>query len=160
MGKPAKRKELEPGRDGNPIEIELRKVDKDSGWHPSNLNEHPLEGLRSRKVIEGFQYAAADRFRGDYQKSQIGPCGAVEIKERVDGGGVTMGLPAYRLDALHRVKRALDACNTVSRLFILDICVDDLNLEQIGRKRGFTRHYTGPRMKEALTELAEHYGLA
>lgn len=155
-----RRPEPEPGRDGNPLEIELRQVDKDSGSHPYNLLEHPLSGLRARKVIEEYQYLAGERFMSDYQKSQVGPCGAVEVKERVQGGGVTMGLPAYRLDALHRVKSALEACNVVSRLFMLDICVDDLNLEQIARKRGFTRHYTGPRLREALTELAEHYGLA
>ena len=160
MGKPAKKRLREPGRDGNVLEIEVRKTDKDSGGHIYNTAEHPLSGLYARKVIEGYQYMAGERFMADYQKSQVGPCGAVEVKERVQGGGVTMGMPAYRLDALHRVKRALDACNTVSRLFILDICVDDMNLEQIARKRVYSRHYVGPRMKEALTELAEHYGLA
>ena len=157
----AKRRPIEAGRDGNPIEIELRQVDKDSGAHVYNTAVHPLNLLHSKRIVEPFQFAAGERFMSDYQSSQVGPCGAVEVKERVQGGGgVTMGMPAYRLDALHRVKSALDSVNAVSRLFILDVCVDDRNLEQIALKRGFSRHYAGPRLREALTELAEHYGLA
>lgn len=161
MGKSTRRKEApEAGRDGNPLVIEVRLTDKDSGTHAYNVACHPLDMLLHRRIIDPCQYTAGDRFRSDYEKSEIAPAKAVELKERVSGGGVSLGVPEHRLEAMHRVGKALEAANVISRLLILDVCVLGLSLDQVRHKRAFPRDYVGPRFREALDELAEHYGLA
>lgn len=148
------------GRDGNPIIEELRKTDKDSGVHTYNLAVCQIDLLLSKRHIDDCQHAAATRFTRDYELSEHAPSRAVEIKERVSGGGVTLGIPDRTLDAKERVMKALLPMNTVSRLLLLDVCVDGLNYQAIAAKRGFSHHYVGPRFREALDDLAKHYGLA
>lgn len=158
--KAAKRMAPEAGRDGNPLVIDVRRTDQDSGNHAYNVAEHPLEMLLHRRAIDPCQHMAGDRFRADYEKANIAPAKAVELKELVSGGGVSLGVPVYRLEALERMGDALKAVSTVSRLLILDVCVDGLTLEAIRNKRSFSRDYIGPRFREALDELSRHYGFS
>lgn len=149
-----------PGRDGNPIIPEVRKTDQDSGQHIYNLGEHTLDRLKARGNIDGCQYAAGDRFRRDWEMAAIAPDKAVELREKVDGGGVSLGLSHGKLDAMNRVRLALAALNTTSRAFVIDVCGEGKKLETVRIERGYNHHYVGPRFREALEDLARHYGLA
>jgi len=86
-------------RDGQPAlrravpHIAMKQVD--DPWEPgktivvpTNVHESPVEILRSKGRIDLIQYAAAEKFRRIYERSQISPLKGMNImKEPVDGGG-------------------------------------------------------------------------
>lgn len=143
------------------MEIDLRPTDLDNENHlvPVNIREHPLEWLLSKDLIDSAQHIAGDKLRRDWQISSISPLQAAEIAERVDTS-ISLTVPANRLDALRRVKRALSELNPVSRLIAIALCGEGLWLKEIAAKYGFSRDYIGPRAREALDDLARHYKLA
>lgn len=160
MAKATRMTTMLPGRDGNPIIPEVRKTDQDSGQHIYNCAESPIDWLLARHIIEGYQHAAGERFRRDWEISGISPARAIELREKVDGGGMSLGISNGKLDAMNRVNRALGALNHISRVFVVEVCGEGKRLETVRVERVFSKHYVGPRFREALDDLARHYGLA
>ena len=107
-----------PGRDGNHLELEIRRTDKDSGDHVYNTGEHPLSRLLARNHIEGYQYAAGDRFRADYERAILAPLRASTHEERVHGGTAHSTLADYKLDAMQRVNAVKADLNPISWLMV------------------------------------------
>ncbi len=67
----------------------------------TNTRESSIAAMRARGQIDDDQLEAAERFRKIYEMSGQGGVKALDwTKERVDGGRVTDGLPATRMDAL------------------------------------------------------------
>jgi len=159
MRKAAKRRISLEGRDGNVIDIEIRKTDLDSGTHIFNAANCHLDLMLNKHQIELYQHMAGDMFKSDCDRAHTSPAKAVELKEKVDGGNFTMTLSDHALDAQDRVKNALRSMSVISRLLVNDVVFHDRSIQRVAVMRGFSRHYVGPRFREALDELAKHYGL-
>ena len=87
---------------------------------PYNARESSIAAMYAREQISYEQFAAAERFRMIYEKSGQGGVRALDwTKERVDGGRVTDGLPASRIDALTELK----ALEKVLGRFSYKLCV-------------------------------------
>ena len=129
-----------------------------------NVREHPIDMLLDRGTIEGYHHQAAERFLRDFELSQIGAARAVSFEMRVDGanGG---GLSATQADAMTRVGGAISHLSRLNKVIIVALIVHRQNLGSIRdrmRELGLDwppKHYAGPRLCEALDELAAHYGL-
>lgn len=51
-----------------------------------NLAESPLGWLRARGLVDGRQFEAGERLRGDYERAALGPSVTMNWTPRVDGG--------------------------------------------------------------------------
>lgn len=156
-----------PGRDGNPMVLVPARGHERYGKTEAlvrNIREHPMETLLDRGTIEGYHHQAADRFLRDWELSQVSPARASTFEPGVDGGRAG-DLTATQADALTRVNRALQDLGRNDRLIVTMLIVGRKNLDEIGASmRGMglkwpQKRYAGPRLCEALHELALHYGL-
>lgn len=114
--------------------------------------------LASRGILSPRHISAAGRLAHDIEKAAKPTDARVLVTDRIDGRkDATDRRMVERYAALERVNAALSKCSEVSRLILLDVLRDGRSLEQVRKMRGFPQHYAGPRLREALDELAQHY---
>lgn len=103
-------------------------------------------------------------FMRDWELSQISAARAAPLEPSVDGGRAG-DLSATQADAFSRVNEALRSIGRTNQVIVTTLIVGRLNLDDIGirmRSLGFRwphKRYAGPRVCEALHELADHYGI-
>ena len=148
------------GRDGNTLVIEHRKTDQDSGVHAYNCAESPLDLLLKKGIIESYQHLAGITFRRDWEILAIGANRSAELREKVQGGFPKNTLTEGQCQAQERVRRAMMDITPTGGIIIRALCGEGLTLTVIAQRHGWNKHYVGPRAREALDELAVHYGLA
>ena len=155
----------QPGRDGQEIVLEERLTDLDNEKHrvPANSAESPLALMRSKRQIEEHQFVAGDRFRADWERASVA---RLRSNYRVEftAGGKIEDIAIAQADALERVGAALDSFGRgksamVSRVMIKAVCGEGETIGRLAKQQGWDRNYAGPRFREALEDLAEHYGL-
>jgi len=155
------------GRDGNPFELRPARGHERSGKSEAtvrNIREHPIDTLHDRKTIEGYHHQAAEQFLRDWELSQISGARAAPLEPSVDGGRAG-DLSSTQADALGRVNKAMAGLGRANRMIVITLVVGRVNLDDLGvRMRALSynwprKRYAGPRVCEALHELAEHYGL-
>ena len=156
-----------PGRDGNPLELHPARGHERAGKSEAtvrNVREHPMDILLARETIEAFHHEAAERFLRDWELSEIGSARAASLEPRIDGSRCG-DLSAAQADAMSRVNAATESLGRTGALIVTSLVVGRQNLDQIGasvRAHGRDwppKRYGGPRICEALHDLAEHYGL-
>lgn len=159
-----------PGRDGDPLELvpaRGHEVQAERGQVAMvrNLREHPIDTLLERDTIEGYHHQAAEHLLRDWQRAQISPSRASSFEPAVDGGR-SGDMTESQAHAFGQVKSAMESLGKVNRVIVMQIVVGRKNLEELGHTMRAMGHkwppkrYAGPRLCEALHELAEHYGLA
>jgi hypothetical protein len=148
------------GRDGNAAILEYRQTDQDSGVHAYNCAESPLDLLLKKGIIQAYQHLAGGTFRRDWEALTIGASRSAEMCERVQGGYPRNTLTDRQCQAQERVRRAITAISPVGAIIIRSLCGEGMTLRDIAARYGWSPHYVGPRAREALDELAVHYGLA
>ena len=135
-----------------------------------NAAESPLAWLRRRKLkggeplISAVQFDAGERLRGDLWFAQLTPrvtanwssAGGGTSKS---GGGLGIDMRDNVVAAQQRVRRALSVVSPASAGLLLDVCGHLLGLEQIERSHGWPPRSGKVMLRNALDELARHYGL-
>jgi len=153
------------GRDGSDLVLVERLTDLDDAKHrvPANAAESPLALMEAKGQIEYYQFAAGDRFRADYERAGIS---RLRSNYRVEytAPGKAEDIAIAQADALERVGSALDGLGRnksgrVSAVLIVSVCGNGLNLGDVSRAQNWDHRYTGRRFRDALDDLAEHYGL-
>lgn len=135
-----------------------------------NAAESPLAWLRRRKhkggepLISAMQFDAGERLRGDLWFAQMSPrvtanWSAAGGGSSKSGGGLGIDIRDNVAAAQQRVRRALSAVSPVSAGLLLDVCGHLLGLEQIERSHGWPPRSGKVMLRNALDELARHYGL-
>lgn len=159
-----------PGRDGQPLELvpaRGHEVQAERGQVAlvRNLREHPIDTLLERDTIEGYHHQAAEQLLRDYERSQIGPSRASSFEPSVDNSRAG-DMTESQAVAMGRVKSALNHLSTIDRAVVWQIVILRRTLDELGalmRAMGHKwpqKRYSGPRVCEALHNLAVHYGLA
>jgi Domain of unknown function (DUF6456) len=156
------------GRDGNVLELVPARGHERYGKTEAvvrNVREHPMDTLLDRKTIEAYHHQAAEKFLRDWEISQIRPARAAPLEPSVDGGRFG-DLSGAQADAMSRVNSAMGDLGRANRMIVTTLVVGRENLDQVGTRmrvlgyRWPAKRYAGPRVCEALHELAVHYGLA
>jgi hypothetical protein len=133
-------------------------------------SESPLAWLARRKgrdgkpLIEGVQFLAGERLRGDFTRANLTPRvtanwdPAVAQGRRGQGGGST--LTDLIVASRERVRHALDAVGPEFSGLLLDVCCFLKGLEDVERERRWPPRSAKVVVQLALDRLARHYGLA
>lgn len=153
------------------VEAEIE-VDGERACVRKNAEESPLDWLRRRKdrqgqaLVDEAGYEAGERLRRDLTLAGMLP----GVTARWDGLVVDRGRsggsrdPAQATDAAlaarQRVTKALDAVGSDFADLLTDLCGFLKGLEMIERERGWPLRSAKVVAKLALTQLADHYGLA
>lgn len=146
------------GRDGNALDlVEEQAADANERAKTyRNVARDPVELLFSRKSLTQRQHEAALRLRADVELAQT-TVRAASLGGRVSGGGG--GISDARLDAISRTTRCMKALSKVSAILVRAAVLDCTSLSDIGARHGWSKNYTGPRLAEALDEVADFYRL-
>lgn len=158
-----------PGRDGNALDLRPARGHDRDGKSATirDVREHPIDMFlhRDPPVIENYHHQAAERFLRDWELASISSARAAPLEPSVDGGRAG-DLSAAQADAIDRVNKAMATVGGVNRQIIMSVVIGRMDLERLGEKMrsmGFrwpAKRYGGPRLCEALHELAECYGMA
>ena len=122
-----------------------------------NARECELEWYYRRKLIGMIDHEAGLRFRADWEIAQISAARALDM-ERVAGGSYR-GIGDVQADAIDRVRRALKALGAVGATLVVNVCGDGRSVAEMERLLGWPQRYGMQRFREALNDLAEHYGM-
>jgi hypothetical protein len=137
-----------------------------------NDDESPLSRLRrvkgrdGRPLIGAAEFAAGERLRADFTRSQLMPRVTANWTASVAGGrrdGSSGGM-AEMTDAVvaarQRVDRALSAVGPDFAGLLLDFCCFLKGIEEIERDRSWPARSAKLVIRLALSSLARHFGLA
>jgi hypothetical protein len=142
------------------------------GIATANDDESPLARLRrgkgrdGRPLIGEAEFAAGERLRGDFTRSQLMPrvtanwSASVSLRRRGDGGGGMAEMTDAIVAARQRVDRALDAVGPDFAGILLDFCCFLKGIEEIERERAWPARSAKLVLRLGLASLARHYGLA
>lgn len=131
----------------------------------TNTRESPVEYLAARGRLDGAQKAAAERYRGIYERAQLGSLQAMDpAKEKVDGGKISETLNDSVMRAAYELAQINRAIGRVSAAILISIVGEGVSIGEIARNYphlssnqagGFV---TG-RLLEALDALVSEWGM-
>jgi len=132
--------------------------------------ESPLARLARRRgrngqpLIQGLQFEAGERLRGDFTRAQMTPRvtsswdASLAHGRRGQGGAGTF--TDVMVAAREQLRRALDAVGPEFAGLLLDVCCFLKGLEDIERERRWPPRSGKVVLQLGLDRLARHYGLA
>ena len=125
-----------------------------------NLKESPLDRWRSHGDIDGAQYAAGDRFRYLWERSELGGAQALDpAKDYVDGGVMPDPYSLERMRAGVQLRAAkLELGDRDYKLVCLVIGERKFCSEMFPANR-WEADYHSRRVRDALTDLAKMWGM-
>jgi hypothetical protein len=112
----------------------------------------------NRRLIEPQHYAAGVRLRAAHWRGGLDGVRAVDpTREPVDGGR-NKEPTLNQLAARDEFNAAIRALNRVSAKLAVDVAVLDRDATELERAYGWRKGYGMLRAREALDDLAVHYG--
>jgi hypothetical protein len=133
-----------------------------------NLGESPILWLARRKDpcgrswLSPAEVAAGERLRIDAELASLGPSLTMRW-DALPRGGAGQGTPSgpgeRALAARRRVQAALDAVAPGRRAMLERICIHGSSLQLAEQGLGLRRRQGKTVLKQALTDLARHYGI-
>lgn len=143
-------------------------------WKRNELTrtDRPLEGRREhrnathtkldthlhRGHIQPWQYQAGDRFREDHEKGGLAPRTTPSYTERVDTS-IRHDLSPAQMKARDRWHKAVRHLGEIGASVAVAVCCNNITAEAWAKSRGERREYGMGRLREALTDLADVYGI-
>ncbi|MFN3816273.1 DUF6456 domain-containing protein [Brevundimonas sp.] len=133
-----------------------------------NLGESPILWLARRKDVNGrpwlspAEVAAGEKLRTDAELASLGPSLTMrwDAWPRAGAGQGTPSGPGERaLSARRRVQAALDAATPGRRAMLERICIHGSSLQLAEQGLGLRRRQGKTVLKQALADLARHYGI-
>jgi len=135
---------------------------------PVNLGESPILWLARRKDASGrpwlspAEVAAGEKLRADAELASMGPSLTMRW-DALPRGGAGQGAPTgpgeRALAARRRVQAALGAVTPGRRAMLERICLHGSSLQLAEQGLGLRRRQGKTVLKQALTDLAAHYGI-
>ena len=142
----------------------------DGRWLPlgANLTQSPIAWLARRRDLDGqpwlnpLQAAAGERLRADAELASLGPSLTMRW-DALPRGGAGQGAPSGPTDralaARRRVHDALSAMTPERRAMLERICIHGSSLRLAEQGLGLRRRQGKTLLKQALADLARHYGV-
>lgn len=131
----------------------------------TNTRESPVEYLAARGRLDGAQKAAAERYRGIYERAQLGSLQAMDpAKEKVDGGKISETLSDKVMRAAHDLAQANRAVGRVSAAILISIVGEGVSIGEIARNYPHLSNnqaygFVTGRLIEALDALVAEWGM-
>lgn len=133
-----------------------------------NIRATALEWLASREKIDSTQKAAGERFARLYRTAEIGGTQAIRYAERVQTSGADDPLTDQVMDAGRTLARAMKALGKWASPIVVQVLGLDLPLAEVAKRwsdAGIVKGdgaagFVAERLREALQQLAEHWGMA
>lgn len=123
-----------------------------------NRKECPIEWYFHRGIVTQDQHAAAIKLRAHWEFFQLGKQSAVDPgRIRVDGGQ-PHGMTDRQLDAVRVINTSLRAMGLIGSSVVVNVCCVGITLGAIEATMSWRKGYGAERLREALDDLAEHYG--
>jgi len=135
---------------------------------PVNLGESPILWLARRKDASGrpwlspAEVAAGEKLRADAELASMGPSLTMRwdaLPRAGAGRGAPSGPGERALAARRRVQAALGAVTPGRRAMLERICLHGSSLQLAEQGLGLRRRQGKTVLKQALTDLAAHYGI-
>ncbi len=125
-----------------------------------NLAESPLGWPRARGLIDGRQFEAGERLRGDYEMAALGPRVTMRWEARVDGGGGDGLDPATaQIAAKRRFDAAVEEVGPGLNDVLWRVVCACEGLPATEKALGWPVRAGRVVLTLALDRLARHYGL-
>lgn len=137
----------------------LRSMTEGKATVMTNVAESPLSWYFDRGIISMVQHEAGERFRQDWEMSQVGSTRTMDL-EKPPGSSNKITISDHHADAIGRVNQALKSVGKISGTLIINICGDGHGIMHVEKAFGWKQRYATDRFKEALDDLAEHYGMS
>lgn len=146
--------------------IELGTREVDDPYEPGakltatvNLRESPLDRWRSRSEIDLAQYAAGEKFRALWERSELGGAQALDpAKEYVDGGVMPDPYSLERMRAGVQLRAARGELGQQDYGYVCRVIGNrEWPSDMAGAKHD--SDYVSRRVRDALTELAHMWGM-
>ncbi|TMI99377.1 MAG: DNA replication protein [Alphaproteobacteria bacterium] len=122
------------------------------------------KGRNGRPLIEGVQFQAGERLRGDFTRANLMPRVTsnwdASLPHGRRGQGGAGAFTDVMVAAREQVRRALDAVGPEFAGLLLDVCCFLKGLEDIERERRWPPRSGKVVLQLGLDRLARHYGLA
>ncbi|MFK7902129.1 MAG: DUF6456 domain-containing protein [Nitratireductor sp.] len=133
-----------------------------------NKSESPLSRLFYRKDKNGEswigedEFNAGERFRRDFEKSQLQPKISANWSSTIASKGTSSAtdISDFAYDAKIRFNKSLDTLGPELCGVALDVCCFLKGLETIEREKGWPPRSAKLILKTALSILVRHYGIA
>lgn len=135
---------------------------------PVNCRESALHHMWARGRISDTQWAAAERFRGLWERAAVGPLHSLD-PERFGGGGGSGSVSEATLMARQQLAKALTALRAIEKWFLIALHCDGMTVKEVAR--GYERESLGrvagrsaerfvaERVREAIDVLVELWKL-
>lgn len=179
--RPSRTRLLPPAqRAGRPIHLDVTPERKQhgiviqektaEGKRSRVLTQAPLDFYLHRFLITSREHEAGDLYWRDYQVAgfmrPIVPSFESIVMGQVTSGSSFLCGSERQQHAMQRWRKATDSISgTIGKTLVLNVCCWGYHLKEILQADGRMAfgHYNHanvmPRLREALTELADHYGL-
>lgn len=131
----------------------------------ANTRESPVEYLAARGRLDGAQKAAAERYRGLYERAQLGSLQAMDpAKEKVDGGKISETLSDRVMRAAHDLAQTNRAVGRVSAAILISIVGEGVAIGEIAKNYPHLSNcqasgFVTGRLIEALDALVIEWGM-
>lgn len=127
-------------------------------WLLANPDHCVLTRWLNRSLLLEHQYGAGMRLRTDHWRGGLDGVRAIDpTREPVDGGR-NKDLTDGQLDARNDFHAALRSLNRMSARLVVDVAVLDRDAGEIEADHRWRKGYGMCRIREALDDLARHYG--
>jgi len=119
-----------------------------------NITESSLDLLKSKKVLNVYQYYTALRYRRIWEKSRIGSftCDFNRI-----GDGKWNDMAIDRIDAIYKLSQINGYLGFYTSELLYKVCIQDFNLKELSIVYQMPRAYAGHRLREAINELQSFF---
>ncbi len=134
-----------------------------------NIRATALEWLAARQKIDSTQKAAGERFARLYRMAEIGGPQGIRYTERVQTSGADDPLTDQVLDASRKLEQSMRVLGAWAAPIVVQVLGLDLPLAEVAKRWGAAggivkgdgaAGYVAERLREALQQLAEHWGMA
>jgi len=123
-----------------------------------NRKECPIEWYFHRGIVTLDQHAAAMKLRAHWELFQLGKQTALDpSRVRVDGGQ-PLGMTDRQLDGVRAVNGSLRAMGLIGSSVVVNVCCVGITLGAVEAAMRWRKGYGAERLREALDDLAVHYG--
>jgi len=123
------------------------------------VTQRLIDSLLRRGEIEGYQHQAGERLYSDFHAA--GKSQHMVMNLMGTGGGGRLPETTNSQAVAHkRLWEACDALSHLGRQLAVAVCIFDEQPSHVVQRFGFPARYGIHRFKEAMTDLARHYGIA
>ena len=123
----------------------------------TNVRECPITYYHHRRWIDQTQHDAGMIFPDAFETATIGNK-AIDW-DAIYGTNAKEDLKPRQAEAMHELKRMLQATNKVGRALLLSVCGEGRSVKEFETAAGWRPRYGIERLREALDDVAECRGL-